>query len=1163
MNEQSEAAELERDARMRRSFPYGTVIGLALALMLVVATSVLSFRSIQGSVATAEKLAHTVALIERLQTLLSNLKDAETGQRGYLLTGAESYLEPYTNVQALVPGNLADLRAAFASSPQQAPRIQAIEALTNERLDVLRQGIAARRSGDGAGALAIMQSDRGKLAMDRIRAIVSDMSRTEHAKLADQQAALNASVGQSLAVSVGGAAVLCALIVIGGWLLIRSHRERRIEGWLRAGQAGLATRLIGERRLDVIGSRGLTFLTHYLGAPVGTLHVVEDDDRLRRVAGYADGSGPSSATEETISFRDGLVGQVARDNRTLVVSQLPDGYLPIHSSLGRGKPRELLVAPASVDGELHAVIEIGFLRPVEDVDRDLIARVSEQIAVAVRSARERERVQTLLEQTQRQAEELQAQQEELRVSNEELEEQGSALKESNARLENQQAELEQTNTQLEEQTHILERQNDSLTHAQAILSDKTLELERSNQYKSEFLANMSHELRTPLNSTLILSKLLADNKHGNLTEEQVKFAQTISDAGNDLLVLINDILDLSKIESGKVDVQPETVTLARIADALSKTFEPMAKARKLAFAVTVQPGTPEHIETDAQRLTQILRNLLSNAIKFTEKGTVSLSIFAADGRAVAFAVRDTGIGIAPHEQEVIFEAFRQADGSTHRRFGGTGLGLSISRNLARLLGGEISVESASNEGSVFTLTLPTAFAPQAVAAVQPTAQPALRPEATVRSSRPTASASSRSSDGHDGATAAPDSSNDDRHHLSANTRIILVIEDDVRFAAILQDLVHELGFQCLVTHSAGDGLAAATTYLPSAILLDMNLPDHSGLGVLDQLKRNSRTRHIPVHVASVADYSKEARELGAVGYDLKPVNRERIVVAIEGLRARFTQQMRRVLIVEDDPRQLAGLRQLLSNDGVEIVGVARADEALASLRSSTFDCMVMDVNLPDLSGYELLERMSSQDGVSFPPVIVYTGRTLTRDEEQRLSRHSKSIIIKDARSPERLLDEVTLFLHQVESELPPERQRMLREARSREAVLEGRRILIVEDDVRNVFALTSVLEPKGATIEIARNGKEALEALERSRGEPDKTIDLVLMDIMMPEMDGYTAMREIRKNPAWKKLPIIALTAKAMRDDQEKCIDAGANDYIAKPLDVEKLLSLVRVWMPK
>ena len=696
-------------------------------------------------------------------------------------------------------------------------------------------------------------------------------------------------------------------------------------------------------------------------------------------------------------------------------------------------------------------------------------------------------------------------------------------------------------------------------HDQA-LRERRLEAERvtaeqQNAGKSRFLANMSHELRTPLNSTLILAKLLSDNKPGNLSAEQVKYAQTIYAAGNDLLALINDILDLSKIEAGQAIVSVETVRLSKALQTLIDPLRPLAQEKGLKLTATVAPDAPATLDTDPQRLGQVLKNLLSNALKFTEKGSVALHVSRNPNDTLSFAVKDTGIGIPAHQQELIFEAFRQADGSTHRKYGGTGLGLSISRDLAQLLGGAIHVHSTPGEGSVFTLVLPQKLVPSSPEAesAMPLAAPAPA-HATAPVVAPAASAPALPPVAAPTAPAAP---------RRASARSILVIEDDVRFAQILSDLAGEMDFDCHLAHNAADGLAYAVHSLPSAIVLDVNLPDFSGLGVLDQLKRNPATRHIPVHVVSVADYSQEALGRGAVGYALKPVKRDELVHALQRLEAKFTQNLRRVLVVEDDERQRESVRHLLTNDDVEIVGAGTAAEALAHLRGSTFDCMVMDLNLPDLSGYELLQQMTEQDGVSFPPVIVYTGRALSRDEEQQLRRFSKSIIIKDARSPERLLDEVTLFLHQVESELSAEHRQMLQVARNRETALEGRNVLVVEDDVRNVFALSSILEPTGIRVEIARNGLEALQALERAGSGGHPAIDLVLMDIMMPEMDGYTAMREIRNRPEWRRLPIIALTAKAMKDDQEKCLAAGANDYIAKPLDVEKLLSLVRVWMPK
>ncbi len=1132
------------------------MVGFGVALLAVVLIAYFSYLSLQARAAMGERVTQASNVIKELQALGAAMQDAETGQRGYLLTGAESYLVPYANARTELPMRFATLQRLMAGTPGQSERLQAAQRVTEQKLEELARTIELRRSGDGPGALALVLSDRGKDAMDRFRDILAEMSSEQQRMLAVSQDDWRDAVTLSSRIQGIGSATLLVLILVAAAMALRDHRLREDEIWLRAGQSGLSQTVQGEHRLEVLGERVLRYLAEYLDAKVGAIYLAHGDGSFRRMAGYA---LPADAPLQRPG--DGLLGQAVRDRRSLRATALPPDYLPIGSGLGSGAPRELMVAPAQVDGVVRAVLELGFLRALRPADEELLARVSELLGVAVRTSHDRTRLEELLEETQRQSEELQAQQEELRVSNEELEEQSRVLKESQARLETQQSELEEANAQLEEQTQMLEHQKDELTQAQEALQQRADDLEKANLYKSEFLANMSHELRTPLNSTLILAKLLADNKNGNLDAEQVKYAQTISSAGNDLLVLINDILDLSKIEAGKVEVQSETVAVAALVEGLAAGMRPAAEQKGLVLDVQVQPDTPARMETDAQRLGQILKNLLSNALKFTERGSVTLTVRPEQGR-VAFDVRDTGIGIAASQHALIFEAFRQADGSTHRKYGGTGLGLSISRDLARLLGGDLTVQSTPGEGSVFTLVLPEEYAPPSdPPQVEPAEPQPPRPVPALRAAMPP-----RATDPAPLVPAPlPISTHldDDRHSLTPGARLILVVEDDLRFAAILRDLAHEMHFQCVLTHSAGEGLAAAQTYRPSAILLDMNLPDHSGLGVLDQLKHDARTRHIPVHVLSVADYTQAALERGAIGYDLKPVKRAQLVQALERLEAKFSQNLRSVLVVEDDARQRESIRQLLAGSDVEITGVANASAALQALGARTFDCMIMDLNLPDLSGYELLEQMAAQEGTAFPPVIVYTGRSLTREEEQQLRRFSKSIIIKDARSPERLLDEVTLFLHQVEATLPAEAQRLLKLARDRDATLENRRILVVEDDVRNIFALTSVLEPKGAKVELARNGLEALAALERTRQAGGQGIDLVLMDIMMPEMDGLTAMREIRKQPEWKKLPIIALTAKAMRDDQEKCLAAGANDYIAKPLDVEKLLSLVRVWMPK
>jgi CheY-like chemotaxis protein/signal transduction histidine kinase/CHASE3 domain sensor protein len=1158
----------------RLPLPPKTLIGFSLAVVAVIIIALLSFQSLQTTTATARDLTQSVELLGRIQALLSTLKDAETGQRGYLITGEEDYLSPYTDAKDQLPGEIRSARALLVNRPEQARRLDALEALANLKMAELESTVVARRGGHSDAALGTVRTDRGKIYMDRIRDAVNDMETAERQLIERRTEASQRAATISLAVTLGGSGVLLLLILGAATFASRDFHARQAQVWIRSGQMGLSEQMQGDQSLDKLGNNLLGFLAGFVAAQVGAVYIAEGG-QYRRIAGYA---LPADGHAGTVRPGDGLVGQAARDRRALRVSDVPHDYLPITSGVGKGTPRELVIVPASIDGVVHAVLELGFFRSTDPEQRDLLSRVSETIAVAVRAAKDRQRLEELLQETQQQAEELQAGQEELRVSNEELEEQGRALRDSQASLELQQSELEHSNSQLEEQTQLLEHQKEALAKAHEVLTARSDELQRANEYKSEFLANMSHELRTPLNSILILAKLLADNKDGNLTGTQVRFAQTVSSAGNDLLRLINDVLDLSRIEAGKIELAPEPASTASVVESMVKTFQPTAEQNGLGFSWDIEPGASGQIETDQQRLGQILKNLLSNAFKFTAKGEVALRVFSPASGSVSFAIRDTGVGIAEHQREVIFEAFRQADGSIHRKFGGTGLGLSISRDLATLLGGAITVQSELGAGSVFTLTLPTAFNANmsANAARSANATGSAKAVGSAKANGSAGTNAARQSDarGEPSATRGepgkPEphelgqpTTDDDRDAVTPGGRVILVVEDDPAFAMILRDLVRELGFQCIAAASATDGLAAAARFLPSAIILDVNLPDHSGLGVLDRLKRDARTRHIPVHMVSISDYKREALELGAIGYALKPAKREELVEALRLLEAKFSQSVRRVLIVEDDPRQRESIRHLLSNGDVEITAAASAGEALTHLKATTFDCMVVDFNLPDYSGYDLLEKMSRQEDMAFPPVIIYTGRALTREEEQRLRRYSKSIIIKDARSPERLLDEVTLFLHQVEAKLPPAQQQMLKSARNRESVLEGRRVLIVEDDVRNVFALSSVLEPKGITVMIARNGREAIDVLARSMQEPSGRVDLVLMDIMMPEMDGLTAMREIRKRGEWKNLPIIALTAKAMADDHDKSLTAGANDYIAKPLDVEKLLSLVRVWMPK
>ena len=933
----------------------------------------------------------------------------------------------------------------------------------------------------------------------------------------------------------------------------------RRQAWIMRGQAKLASEVRGELSEEITASNILSFVAHYLGAKVGVLYAMKESGMAERAATFACSSSGTSAPPDSFQPGEGWVGRVALDGKLASLSNVPEEHVRIVTATGEWQPRHLVVAPLLGEGRAIAVIELGFIETPGADAIEYLETVAEVAGISLRSARYRAQRQALLDATERQARELQTQQEELRVINEELEEQSRALRESQARLEAQQAELEQTNAQLEEQTQALERQRDDLSRAQVDLVEKADELTRANQYKSEFLANMSHELRTPLNSALILAKLLADNKDGNLTPEQVKYAATIYSSGNDLLVLINDILDLSRIEAGRMELQVEVVDVLSMIESLKRTFQPVAAERQLSFAAELAPDAPASIVSDGLRIQQILRNLLSNALKFTQAGSVNLRFSNAPGQCVSFSVSDSGIGISADQQQIIFEAFRQANGTTNRTYGGTGLGLTISRELARRLGGDVAVESTLDKGSTFTLTVPRVIEAAARGGSQ-----AVDPRTRgVPSSARRPAGALPVSQSHRARPEPSPSPEDDRDRGQPADRSILIIEDDHAFACILRDLLREQRFRALVATTAAEGLRLAEQYVPSAVLLDINLPDSSGLSVLEHLKRNPETRPIPVHVISALEYTQQALEMGAVGYAVKPVRREQLIEAIQKLEQRFEQKLRYVLVVEDVAVQREGLVQLLQAENVNIVSAATGAEALQRLRERTFDCVVLDLTLPDMSGYDVLDKMAAGEAFAFPPVIVYTGRSLERVEEERLRRYASSIIIKGAKSPERLLDEVTLFLHQVEGDLPAEQQRILRAVRNREAALDGKHILVVDDDARNVFALASVLEGKGAKLRFARNGKEALAALASAAAPGGVAVDLVLMDIMMPEMDGLTATREIRKKPEWKRLPIIALTAKAMPNDREECLRAGADDYIAKPLDIDKLLSLIKVWIPK
>jgi len=1109
---------------------------------------------------------HTDRVINNANESVKLSIDMETGMRGYLLSGNETYLDPFELAKPRLTAELPALQALVADNPGQVDRLTRIIALQNQWIAYTDQLIQLKRnSGDYSSGV---QTGRGKRLTDEIRNQFQQFIASEQQLRVERSENVTRTIVTSISLYVLFVGLVSALLAYLGRrdmlqlstsyshnlsAQLKSSQRLEEQAWLRTGQTQLAEQVIGQLSVQGLGRNVLQFFADYLGSVVSAVYVREEHGSLRRVASYGF-SREREAQEQVIALGEGVLGQAAQNNRVMRLDEVPSDYFRLSSGIGEGAARSVLLMPAHNDGEVNGMVELGLLRPLTERDVALVQLLAANIGTSIEAARYRQRLQEVLAETQQLNEELQVQQEELKTANEELEEQSRVLRESQAYLETQQAELEQTNEQLAERTDALAEQRDALdrknlelNQAQVQLEERADELQRSSKYKSEFLANMSHELRTPLNSSLILAKLLSENAQGNLSADQVKFAESIYSAGNDLLHLINDILDISKVEAGKLDVRPENTHVRRLVDGLEEMFTPLAADKRLAFAVEVRDDAPPLLFTDRQRVEQVLKNLLANAVKFTESGSVSLTVLRQPNEGIAFQIRDSGIGIAQDQQEAIFEAFRQADGTTNRRYGGTGLGLSISRDLAKLLGGYITVSSELGRGSLFTLVLPERYQEAAVRHEAP-------PAVSFSSAPPPAALPTTSLE----LPPAIARFADDRDKGPFIKRCILVIEDEPNFARILYDLAHELDYHCLVAHGADEGFDLAATFIPDAVLLDMRLPDHSGLTVLQRLKENAQTRHIPVHVISVEDRVEAALHMGAIGYAVKPASRDELKEVFGRLEAKLTQKLKRILLVEDDDLQRESIALLIGDDDIEITAVGFAQEALDLLRDNVYDCMIIDLKLPDMLGNELLKRMSTEDIRSFPPVIVYTGRNLTRDEEAELLKYSRSIIIKGARSPERLLDEVTLFLHKVESQLSQERQKMLKTARSRDKVFEGRKILVVDDDVRNIFALTSALEHKGAIIEVGRNGREAIEKLNQV-----EDIDLILMDVMMPEMDGYEATREIRKDPRWRKLPIIAVTAKAMKDDQERCLQAGSNDYLAKPIDLDRLFSLIRVWLPQ
>jgi tubulin-specific chaperone A len=935
--------------------------------------------------------------------------------------------------------------------------------------------------------------------------------------------------------------------------------ETERNDWLKSGQSELEDHMRGDQSTEELCRNIIAFVAKYLKAQIGTLYVNDGDGIFKLKASFAYKTRKNLSNE--FKHGEGLIGQAALEKQSLILTNVPDDYITVTSGLGEKKPKSILVIPFIYNETVTGVLEIGSFDEFSELQTTFLQEISDGIAIAINSAQARVQLQDALEVTQKQTEDLRLQQEELQTTNEELEEQTLRLQASEEELKTQQEELQVTNEELEEKTHSLEEERKNVTQrnrelqkTQKELEQKAKELAITSRYKSEFLANMSHELRTPLNSLLILANNLVSNKKKNLDKEQLKSATIIEKSGQDLLNLINEILDLSRIEAGKIAINIGKARLSEISDGITANFKPLADEKGLKLSVNISKNLPETIQTDRQRLEQIIKNLMSNATKFTERGEVNLDFFRPGAevnlsksgldrqKAVAISVTDTGIGIPKDKQLEIFEAFQQADGSTSRLYGGTGLGLSISRELVKLLGGEIQLESSEGKGSTFTVYLPEELKEKEALGLEITEDFKFedRKHPQVASFEP-----------------AP-TIEDDRDNIGNKDRIILTIEDDLKFAEILYKFCHERNFKCIHAGDGETGIELAETYKPDAIILDIRLPGIEGWGVLEALKNNSNTRHIPVHMMSVEEESIDAYKKGAIGYLTKPVTDNDLEQAFSRIEDLLDRSIKDLLIVEDDEIMRKNIIKLIGNSDIKIKEAGTGKEALKELRSKTYDCIILDLNLPDMSGFEVLSNLEGLEGTSIPPVIIYTGKDLTREEEYQLEKSTSSIIVKGVMSQERLLDETALFLHRVVDDLPARKRKMISRLHDEDFLFQGKKILVADDDMRNVFAISKVLEEKGMDIYKAADGQEALDMLDK---EPH--MDLVLMDIMMPVMDGYEATRHIRSQERFRSLPILAITAKAMREDRDKCIAAGANDYIPKPVEIDRLISLMRVWLYK
>ncbi|MEH2237440.1 response regulator [Nostoc sp.] len=1212
---------------MLKRLKIGTKIGISFALSLATLTTIglISYQSTNELIETSRQESHTYQVLSQLEDLNLQVTNAETGQRGYILTGEQRYLEPYNAAIQVLNQKVNELQRLTADNPNQQSRLDVLQSLIDQKLAELKETIDLRQNQGFEAAQKVVLTDRGKQLMAEIRKVIQTM-KTEENKLLEQRSdKAQAAAQKTLASIVYSIPLFSLLLALVGFVLTRhisvplkrvsdlaekmadgdlsvslpdSDRQDEIgvltrtfnqmivnlrnttqkndeQNWLKSNLAEFTQMLQGHRNLESASRLILSNLAPLVGASQGVFYAmdsIDDEPVLKLLSSYAYKERKNLANQFRLG--EGLVGQSALEKQRILLTEVPSDYIRISSGLGEAPPLNIIVLPIQFETQVNAVIELASFGSFNELHLTFLEQLSENLGVFLNNIASQVQTQQLLEESVTLTEELQTQQEELQQSNQRLQEQAQELEESQFIVKQSNEELQQLNEELEEKAELLEvqnrevaRKNQEVERARQSLEEKAEQLALSSKYKSEFLANMSHELRTPLNSLLILARLLADNSLSNLTDKQVEYSRTIYSAGTDLLELINDILDLAKIESGTMSLDIEQIAFADLGTSLEQTFRQVAHNKELNFTIELDDKLPQTISNDSKRLQQVLKNLLANAFKFTQTGGVKLQISMAaeavevDNPMIAFAVSDTGIGIPAEKQKIIFEAFQQADGTTSRKYGGTGLGLSISRELAQLLGGRIELVSQQGQGSTFTLYLPKGLEGKdknflTTRSLEPTTSihtASIIKEVPMVENRPTTVDISPS------AKVLPTFPNDipdDREIIQPGDRILLIIEDDDKFARILLDMAREQGFKTIVALQSKQGLALAQQFKPNAIMLDIHMPEMDGWTVLDRLKHKPDTRHIPVHILSVDERQQRGLQLGAITYLQKPVSPEALTQVLTEIKGFIERQVKNLLIVEDDPVQAQSIIELIGNSDVQSTAVGTGAEALSILRSHHFDCMVLDLGLPDMSGFALIEQIKLEPKLLKLPIIVYTGKELSRQEETQLRGLAETIIIKNVRSPERLLDETALFLHRVQANLPPPKRQILEQLHQTDPVLANRKILIVDDDLRNIFALTSFLESYQMQVLFAENGRDGIETLQAN---PD--INIVLMDIMMPEMDGYETTRAIRQQQQFRSLPIIALTAKAMPGDREKCIEAGASDYITKPVDTEQLLSLLRVWL--